>query len=81
MLQPNYTGGAFKAPTLPARPSTTGQNNSRAPDWDVTPTEKAAADRHFRILDAQQKGYIEGEVAVPFMLKSNLPGEVLAQVW
>ncbi|KAH9483828.1 putative calcium-binding protein [Psilocybe cubensis] len=81
MLQPEYTGGAFKAPTLPARPQVTGQGNGRALEWDVTPAEKASADRYFESLDTQKKGYIEGEVAVPFMLKSNLPGEVLAQVW
>lgn len=81
MLQPDYTGGAFKAPTLPARPQVTGQGNGRALEWDVTPAEKASADRYFESMDTQKKGYIEGEVAVPFMLKSNLPGEVLAQVW
>lgn len=81
MLQPDYTGGAFKAPTLPARPQATGQGNGRAPEWDVTPAEKASADQFFETLDTQKKGYIEGEVAVPFMLKSNLPEEVLAQVW
>jgi epidermal growth factor receptor substrate 15 len=48
----------------------------------VTPSEKAEADTIFSgQLDTQNVGYIEGEVAVPFMLKSQLPGEVLAQIW
>jgi len=78
MLQPDYTG-SFKAPHLPARPSALVNGNTV--DWDVTPAEKVASDRHFDSLDAQKRGYIEGEIAVPFMLKSQLPGEALAQIW
>lgn len=80
-LQPNYTGQPFKAPALPVRPSGAAPSNGHPHDWDVTVTEKASSDRFFDTLDTQKNGYIEGEVAVPFMLKSNLPGEVLAQVW
>jgi epidermal growth factor receptor substrate 15 len=83
ILQPEYTSpsGSFKAPNLPARPSAPAQSNGHAAEWDVTPAGKAASDLHFDTLDTQRKGFIEGEVAVPFMLKSQLPGEVLAQVW
>ena len=56
------------------------QNGHSIP-WDVTASEKTVSDRYFDDLDSQRRGYIEGDVAVPFMLKSNLPGEVLAQVW
>lgn len=82
-LQPDYTGLSqpFRAPTLPARPTTGALTNGHPADWDVTAAEKTASDRHFDTLDTQKKGFIEGEVAVPFMLKSQLPGEVLAQVW
>ncbi|KAH9997547.1 hypothetical protein BJV77DRAFT_1065167 [Russula vinacea] len=51
------------------------------PVWDVTPTEKATADKHFDGLDTQKRGYIEGDVAVPLMLQSKLPGDVLASIW
>lgn len=80
MLQPEYTG-SFKAPSLPARPNAPTESNGHVAEWDVTPAEKAASDRHFDTLDTQRKGFIEGEIAVPFMLKSQLPGEILAQVW
>lgn len=72
------------APALPARPSTIFQsqpNGDSASDWDVTPTEKASTDRFFDTLDTLMRGYIEGDAAVPFMLKSRLPGDVLAQIW
>jgi epidermal growth factor receptor substrate 15 len=72
------------APALPARPSPNFQpqaNGYSGSHWDVTPTEKASADRFFDTLDTLKRGYIEGEAAVPFMLKSQLPGEVLAQIW
>jgi epidermal growth factor receptor substrate 15 len=49
--------------------------------WDVTPAEKATFDGFFRTLDTQNKGYIEGDVAVPFLLQSGLGEDVLAQVW
>ncbi|KAG6833491.1 hypothetical protein H0H87_006063 [Tephrocybe sp. NHM501043] len=91
-LQPNHTGFSVtssKPPALPARPTapTTAtppfvpQRNGHAPHWDVTADEKATADTYFNDLDAQRRGYIEGDVAVPFLLKSNLPGEELAHVW
>ncbi|KAF5372949.1 hypothetical protein D9758_001736 [Tetrapyrgos nigripes] len=51
------------------------------PQWDVTAAEKAQSDSYFDKLDANHAGYIEGDVAVPFMLESKLPGEILAQVW
>ncbi|KAI6110079.1 hypothetical protein F5141DRAFT_1215529 [Pisolithus sp. B1] len=49
--------------------------------WDITPAEKATSDRFFDTLDTLKRGYIEGDVAVPFMLQSKLPEDVLAQVW
>ena len=49
--------------------------------WDVTPAEKASADIIFDGLDTQKRGYIEGDVAVPFMLQSKLPEEDLASIW
>jgi epidermal growth factor receptor substrate 15 len=49
--------------------------------WDVTSNEKTDADAIFDGLDTEKLGYIEGDVAVPFMIKSQLPGEDLAQIW
>jgi len=47
----------------------------------VTSTEKASADKLFDGLDTQKRGYIESDVAVPFMLRSKLPEEILASIW
>jgi epidermal growth factor receptor substrate 15 len=83
-LQQNYTGQST-GPRLPARPSTlataASSLQSRALPWDVTAAEKANSDRYFDTLDTQKKDFIEGDVAVPFMLESKLDGEILAQVW
>ena len=86
ILQPQITGQRH-APPLPARapavppfplaPQATGQ---QVP-WDVTPQEKATFDQFFDTLDTQKRGFIEGDVAVPFMLQSKLSDEILAQVW
>lgn len=80
ILQPDYTG-SFRTSTFSTVPSALVHSNGNAQDWDITPAEKASSDALFQTLDKQKKGYIEGDVAVPFMLKSQLPGEVLAQVW
>ncbi|KAF5386588.1 hypothetical protein D9615_001706 [Tricholomella constricta] len=92
LMQPDHTGYSAtspRPPVLPARPIPSGltsppfipQRNGHASQWDVLPAEKANADKFFDELDTQRRGFIEGEVAVPFMLKSNLPGEDLARVW
>jgi len=90
-LQPQFTGQvaqnqtgsgptpAWKAPA-PAPFSAVSAPQSQLV-WDVTPNEKAGADKHFDVLDAQKRGYIESNVAVPFMLQSKLPGDVLASIW
>ena len=92
-LQTQTTGQKGSPPVLPSRrpaapahapnafgggasPFSTGQ-----PAWDVTPAEKTRADKFFDTLDSQKVDYIEGDVAVPFMLQSNLPEDTLAQVW
>ena len=51
------------------------------PAWDVTPAEKANADQFFDTLDVQKRGFIEGDVAVPFMIDSKLPEDDLALIW
>ena len=85
-IQPQTTGPLRSAPQLPARSAFSSsspfiQQQATGAQWDVTPQEKANSDRLFDTLDPQKRGYIEGDVAVPFMLQSNLPEEVLAQVW
>ena len=49
--------------------------------WDVSPTEKATADKLFVGLDTPKRGYIEGDVAAPFMTKSKLSRAELSKIW
>lgn len=49
--------------------------------WDVKPDAKATSDRFFAQLDQQNRGIIEGDVAVPFMLQSQLDEGSLATIW
>lgn len=51
------------------------------PQWDVTPQAKTTSDGFFSQLDPQNKGVIDGDVAVPFMLQSQLDEATLANVW
>ncbi|KAJ7168087.1 hypothetical protein C8R43DRAFT_136341 [Mycena crocata] len=95
MLQPQATGPWSSKPPvpphLPARPNPSSASSASAigsgafglpqPQWDVTPAEKASSDRWFDSLDTQKRGYIQDDVAVPFMLESKLSGDDLAQIW
>ena len=94
-LQPQYSGRPLQQQfTGPVAQNQTGSSNRKASApfsaftapqsqlaWDVTPTEKASADKHFDGLDTPKKGYIESDVAVPLMLQSKLPGADLASIW
>ncbi|KAH7889962.1 hypothetical protein F5I97DRAFT_615298 [Phlebopus sp. FC_14] len=91
-VQAQYTGQSSSAPALPSRrPGPAGHVPTGPPfpsvssqisgHWDVSPAEKASADRLFDTLDPHKRGFIEGDVAVPFMLRSKLSEDVLAHVW
>ncbi|CAE6514784.1 unnamed protein product [Rhizoctonia solani] len=91
-IVPQYTGqsqlGRPPPPPPPIRPQVTGQpfaipssSPFAQPKWDVTAEEKAKSDSFFAGLDPQGRGYIEGDVAVTFMVQSKLPETILAQVW
>lgn len=81
---PQLTGPPSRlsmAPSVLSTMSTPTTSTHTAGDWDVSAQEKATADTFFATLDTQKRGFIEGEVAVPFMVKSGLPEQVLAQIW
>ena len=78
-MSPSATSSAF--PTSPSSSAFASSFASNAPAWDITPAEKAKSDGFFNSLDDQGRGYIEGDVAVPFMLESKLSEQVLAQIW
>ena len=78
-LTGSKSGPARNAPALgPFSPLSAAQSQLA---WDVTPAEKASADKHFDGLDKQKRGYVKSDVVVPFMLQSNLPEGDLASIW
>jgi len=89
-LQPQLTSRG-PPPSIPPRPAAvpgvstfnhaTPFGIPPAPQWDIAPAEKANSDRFFDGLDTAKKDYIEAGAAVPFMMQSNLPEDVLAQIW
>jgi epidermal growth factor receptor substrate 15 len=94
IMQPQRTGQSLNQQpparqyTAPPAPSsgfssafTPKPAQSAGPAWDVTPEAKAASDRFFDGLDTARKGFIEGDIAVPFLMQSGLPETDLAQVW
>lgn len=82
---PSRPATGFSAP--PAQPAFAprggvfGAAGQQQQQWDVTPDAKATSDRFFAQLDPQNKGVIEGDVAVPFMLQSQLDEATLANIW
>ncbi len=94
-LTPQMTGGRAP-PNIPLRqsnfamaPQLTGsspfplarQATLSPVPWDVTSEEKVKSDGFFDTLDTVRLGYVEGAAAVPFMLLSGLPEDILARVW
>jgi len=80
-LTPQRTGASLRPQhTGPMSPQRTGTPRS-AVAWDVTPEAKAASDRFFAELDKGNIGVIDGDVAVPFMLQSQLDEGTLATIW
>ncbi|KAJ6618280.1 hypothetical protein B0H10DRAFT_2030124 [Mycena sp. CBHHK59/15] len=85
LLQPQATGPFSSKPPvpphLPARPNPSsvgsGAFGALQPQWDVTPAEKTNSDHWFDSLDTQKRGFIQDDVAVPFMLESKLPALLL----
>ncbi|KAJ9105548.1 hypothetical protein QFC19_003530 [Naganishia cerealis] len=85
-IQPQRTGQGYPVPPVvpPSRQfsgSTFMASQPVQQAWDIKHEEKQAADSFFDGLDTAKRGYIEGDVAVPFMLQSGLPEGVLAQIW
>lgn len=83
--------GRGPPPSIPPRPTVVPGANAFShsspfgappvPQWDITPAEKVNSDRFFDGLDKPKKGFIEADAAVPFMMQSGLPEDVLAQIW
>jgi epidermal growth factor receptor substrate 15 len=84
--QQQFTGPVLQHHTGPTKlpritPAPAGPFAAAQTAWDVTSAEKANADKFFDNLDVQKRGYIEGDVAVPFMINSKLPEDDLALIW
>ncbi len=56
------------------------QQQSQIP-WEVSPQDKQQSDGFFDGLDTARRGYLEGDMVVPFMMQSGLDSGILAQVW
>ena len=68
------------SPSTQPSPAFSGQLSSPHA-WDVTAAEKSQSDLFFDILDPQKRGFLDGRVAVPFMLKFKLSVQLLSQIW
>ncbi|KAF8574173.1 hypothetical protein K439DRAFT_1628134 [Ramaria rubella] len=77
-LSPTTTG--FSRTSVSPPPPVTNTRPFAQP-WGVSAESKASSDGYFDNLDSQRRGYIEGDVAVPFLVESNLPENELAQIW
>ncbi|GJJ12460.1 hypothetical protein Clacol_006702 [Clathrus columnatus] len=77
VVRPQHTGQ--QVPLSPRPP--TGSIQPRSAQGESFPQTKTASDIVFEQLDTQRQGYIEADVAVPFMVKSGLPSTDLAQIW
>lgn len=75
------TSGFTRSSTSPPAAGSINSTKPFSQTWGISPGAKTSSDKFFDGLDSQHRGYIEGDVAVPFMLESKLPGGELAQIW
>ncbi|WAQ92186.1 hypothetical protein PtA15_16A92 [Puccinia triticina] len=82
MIRPQYTGrSASGAPSALPSGISSIISSPTALAWDISSTELAQSNIYFDSLDTNRLGYITGDRAVPFMMESKLPGEILARIW
>ncbi|KAG9016212.1 hypothetical protein FRB93_011686 [Tulasnella sp. JGI-2019a] len=81
LSSPQHTGTAGSRVSFAPNALSSSQQSASGEFWDISPREKSTADNFFATLDTQKRGFIEGDTAVPFFLKSALPESVLAQIW
>lgn len=81
-MSPQRTGSSLRPQTTgPSSPVRAATPRATGPAWDVTAEAKATSDRFFAQLDTQNRGVIEGDIAVPFMIQSQLDEGTLATIW
>lgn len=80
-VRPQYTGQQATPISPRSAPNVVPPASRPAQKDFFVPQNKQAAELIFAQLDTQHKGYIEADVAVPFMLKSGLSSTDLAQIW
>jgi epidermal growth factor receptor substrate 15 len=73
-----YSGGSAGRQSPAIRAS---YHTGASGDWVINAQEKARFDGIFESLDKQKTGVIGAKEVVPFLTTSELPEEVLAQVW
>ncbi|EFP80618.2 uncharacterized protein PGTG_06574 [Puccinia graminis f. sp. tritici CRL 75-36-700-3] len=81
-IRPQYTGRS--ASGVPSSLPTGINSIIGSPTglaWDISSAELAQSNIYFDSLDTNRLGYITGDRAVPFMMESKLPGEILARIW
>lgn len=77
-----FGGSGFSRASSPGiRPSPQQPQLPAGNEWAIGTREKETFDQIFSTLDATNRGFITGDQAVGFFSNSQLPEEVLAQIW
>ncbi|KAI8800840.1 hypothetical protein BJ742DRAFT_874295 [Cladochytrium replicatum] len=79
----NALGGEGSPPIspVPQPRMVPGYSSGSTGDWTITAEDRAQSNKLFDALDAVRKGYVTGDEAYGFMLKSNLSEAILADIW
>ncbi|KAL6309151.1 hypothetical protein BKA93DRAFT_761241 [Sparassis latifolia] len=76
---------SYAAPSTSRPSSASGQRAEQpagsAQHRGIGARERARSDRFFDTLDPWRRGWIDGDVAVPFFAKSKLPDSVMGDIW
>jgi ATP-dependent exoDNAse (exonuclease V) alpha subunit len=85
-----FCGTLFQMSSFRGSPAISSADIARSPgfqsassvSWDsaLTPEDKQAYAKYFKLADEEQKGFITGQEAVKFFAKSGVPSQILAEV-
>ncbi|CAN0461281.1 unnamed protein product, partial [Ectocarpus fasciculatus] len=77
----SVTGGSVVSSTHSPSGSKSDPRAPVATGWVPTPAESVILNKWFAELDSDHTGFISGATAVGFLKRSNLPREILRDIW
>lgn len=81
-LKKSFDAAHLRTKSFPSKFHLPSELSSESSDyWSITPEERHRSEEYFDVLDVQQAGFLEEDVAAKFMLRFKLSAGDLAHIW